>query len=259
MNALLVASGLQHGGPDEARARLERFWKKTSALASRLKPLQTGWALLSTRILSPYEFNPLGLNPLREILEQEVDFAALRRSDLSLLIAATRVRDGQLRIFRNEDVSIDAALASAALPMLHHAIAIDGEFYWDGGYVANPPLIPLATESRVEDLLLVQVLPTTGADQPRTPREINRRLAQMAFTRPLANELDTIAELTRAGGGVLQDGPARKLRRTKLHHIRAEDSVDGLDRLSAREPDWPFLTHLRDAGRVAADRWLAGG
>jgi NTE family protein len=260
INALLLASGLQHGGPPEARERLARFWQRTSRLGGGIdmaKGLGAGLRLLP-RTLSPYQFNPLGLNPLRELLLEEIDFDALGDADIPLLIAATRVRDGDLRIFRNDDLTVDAVLASAALPMVHHAISIDDEWYWDGGYAANPPLIPLAMAARGRDALLVQVVPTSGQDLPRTPREINGRLAQMAFNRPLMQELATIAGLKESGGGALfGDAMSRRLRRLRLHCIKAEDALPGMTQQSALNLDWSFLITLRDAGRSAAERWLA--
>jgi NTE family protein len=260
INALLLASGMQHGGPSEARERLERFWQKASRLAGAIdiaRGFGTGLRLFP-RILSPYHLNPLGLNPLRDLLLEEIDFDTLGDADIPLLIATTRVRDGELRIFRNDDLTVEAALASAALPMVHHAISIDDEWYWDGGYAANPPLIPLAMAARGRDALLVQVVPTSGEDLPRTPREINGRLAQMAFNRPLMQELATIAGLKESGGGALfGDAMSRRLRRLRLHCIKAEDTLPGMTQQSALNLDWSFLTTLRDAGRSAAERWLA--
>jgi NTE family protein len=256
INALLLTSGMQQGGHAEARERLERFWRKTSELAGSLDAAR-GLGFLP-RVFSPYQLNPLGLNPLRELLLEEIDFDRLADADIRLLIATTRVRDGELRIFRNADLSVEAALASAALPMVHHAIEIEDDWYWDGGYAANPPLIPLAMEARGKDVLVVQVVPVNGDELPRTPREINGRLAQMAFNRPLMQELDTIAELKRShGAGMFVDTMSRKLRRLRLSCIRAEDVLDGMTRQSALNLDPAFLATLRDAGRAAAAHWLA--
>lgn len=257
INALLLASGMQHGGPADARERLERFWRKASELAGALDLAKGFGSGLLPRVFSPYQLNPLGLNPLRELLLDEIDFEALGDADIPLLIATTRVRDGKLRIFRNDDLTVDAALASAALPMVHHAIAIDDEWYWDGGYAANPPLIPLAMAARGRDVLVVQIVPTGAAGLPRTSREINGRLAQMAFNRPLMQELETIGELKRSrGGAVFGDAMSRRLRRLRLHCIKAEDTLAGMTGQSALNLDWSFLTMLRDAGRAAADQWL---
>ncbi len=192
---MLLASGLMEGGRAAAKARLERFWKRMSRAAAltpsaALAGLSLG---LMTRALSPYLFNPFNLNPLREALSDEVDFARLRtRSPVRLLIGATRVGDGALRVFSTGEVSVDVVLASACLPLIHHAIEIDGEPYWDGGYSANPPLIPLARASNAAHLLIVQVTPTNAARLPTSPREIAKRLEQIHFNATLNAELEAL-------------------------------------------------------------------
>jgi NTE family protein len=256
INALLLVSGLENGGADDARARLERFWHKASELAASMKRVRSGLAFFPARVLSPYQFNPLGLNPLRDILTEEIDFESIAEADISLLVAATRVRDGQLRIFRNDDLSIEATLASAALPMIHHAIQIDDDWYWDGGYSANPPVIPLAMQARGDKVLVVQVVPMNGENLPRTPKEINGRLAQITFNRSLIMEMEMIAELKRSGGTVLADDISRKLRATHFDCIKAEDSLGSMTKHSGLNLDWKFVTKLRDAGRAAAEGWL---
>src|SRR5690348_10607188 len=152
VNAVVLANGLAQGGPAEARRQLEHLWKRLSRaapLASLGAATATSAALeLSTRVISPYQFNPLGVNMLRDILLADVDFARLRKaSPVRLLIAATRVTDGRLRLFREHEISVEAVLASACLPQLHHAVEIQGEWYWDGAFSANPPSIPRPTTS----------------------------------------------------------------------------------------------------------------
>jgi len=175
VNAVLLASGLAEGGAAEARAKLDRFWRRVSR-AGTLGPFGSFGrsvaesaaraALALTPVVSPYQFNPLGLNPLRDILAEEVDFARLRAAaPVRLLIAATRVRDGSLRLFRNDEITLDVVLASACLPHLHHAIEIEDEWYWDGGFSANPPLRQLVLDSRAHDVLLVQIMPESQEDR----------------------------------------------------------------------------------------------
>ena len=148
VNAVLLADGMARGDRAETRARIERFWRHISTAAI---PFGTGLAVahmidLSSRMASPYQLNPLGINPLRDLLGAEIDFATLRaRSPVRLLVAATNVRNGRLRLFRNHEITVDAVLASACLPFFHHAVEIDGECYWDGAYSANPPLRQLIT------------------------------------------------------------------------------------------------------------------
>jgi NTE family protein len=258
VNAVLLASGLSEGGRTAAQQRLEHFWKRASDTAPRA---QSGPALaMATSVLSPYQLNPFNLNPLKSLLASEIDFDALRaKPSVRLLIGATRVRDGKLHIFREKALTLDAVLASACLPVIHHAVSIDGEAYWDGGYSANPPLIPLISASRASDALIVQIMPTTGAEMPTTSSEIAKRMDQITFNSSLLRDLDALAAMrtlstAETGGSNL----SRKLQKLRLHHIAAETEYPLLSQSSALNLDWPFLLQLRDAGQAAADRWLSG-
>lgn len=256
VNAMLLASGLAEGGRAKAQERLQRFWKHASEAAPRAKG---GVAIdMATRMVSPYQFNPFNLNPLRSLLTDEIDFDALQRKpSLRLLIATTRVRDGKLRIFREKAITRDVILASTCLPLLHHAVSIEGEAYWDGGYASNPPLIPLVTATRALDTLVVQIMPSVGADMPTTSPEIVKRLEQISFNSSLTRDLEALAAMTKLSA---PDGDgsslARKLQRLRLHHIAAETEFPALSQASGLDLDWEFLLALRNAGRIAADRWL---
>src|SRR5215210_4382860 len=168
INAALLASGLAKDGPDGARATLEAFWTKLSRLGilNRLLPSEVLQAASALGVGSPYQFNPLDLNPVRDLLAHEIDFDAIQTSaPVRLLVSATRVSDGALRIFREQDITLDVVLASACVPQLYHAVSINGELHWDGGFAANPPLIELIGASKVSDVLLVQIIPMNGADR----------------------------------------------------------------------------------------------
>ena len=260
INAVLLASGLANGGPEEARASLERFWSSVGHISSKSVFLHPELMVATAGQLSPYQFNPLELNPLRELLAQEVDFEAIRtRSPVRLLISATRVQDGAVRVFRTKAISLDVVLASACLPRLHRAVAIHGEAHWDGGYAANPPVIPLVGASRTSNVLLVQLIPTDHTGVPVTKKEIDRRLGQITLNAPLRKELEAIGMMKKL---VSKEGQPTSLRGRKidslqLHHLSAEDHVEGLSEASVLNTDWSFLTHLRDQGRAAADAWLA--
>ena len=251
VNAVLLASGLADGGRAEAKARLERFWRRMSAAAAFLPSASLAAGLgLVMRAMSPYQLNPFNLNPLREALTAEVDFARLRAaSPLRLLIAATRVRDGKLRIFTEGEASVDAVLASACLPLIHHTVEIDGEPYWDGGYVANPPLLPLVQASRAEHLLMVQVTPTTSDRLPTAPREIAKRLEQIQFNAPLNAELEALKT-------AMIVGATPKLRRLHIGRISAQEEFEGLADESAGDLGRAFLERLRISGRRAVEGWL---
>lgn len=252
VNAVLMAAGLVEDGREGAREKLARFWRKMSQSASflPLSAFPSGFGALA-RAMSPYQFNPFDLNPLRRALEEEVDFDKLRGNcPVKLLISATRVSDGSLRIFRNDDLSVEAVLASACLPMIHRTVEIDGEDYWDGGYVSNPPLIPLVRESEAREVLIVQVTPNRSAGAPVTPREIERRLSQIAFNATLNAEIEALrlAAQLRA---------TKKMSELVIARIAAEDEIEDLGAQSAGNLGWTFLEKLRDAGGQAAETWLA--
>jgi len=258
INAVLLSSGIARKGHEGAREALAEFWEQASRAAPSHTGNPSGLALdLSTRLMSPYQFNPLDFNPLRALLG-EVDFEALRKNPpLRLLIGTTRVSDGRLRIFREHQITQDIVLASACLPMLQHAVTIDGEAYWDGGYAANPPILPLVTASRASDILVVQIIPTEGDELPRTSPEIIRRLNQMTFNNSLLHDLENLSsmmDLAKEEGG--EGRLSRKLRKLNLYRLSAEDTVPDLREMSAFNLDWDFLTRLRDAGRLSAAEWL---
>jgi NTE family protein len=261
MNAVLLASGLLEGGPDAAKRKLARFWRGLSDAGPSRMAVDAA-VELSRFMVSPYLLNPLGLNPLRDLLLAEVDFERLRAErPLRLLIAATRVRDGRLRLFREDEITLEAVLASCCLPRLHHAVEIDGEAYWDGGFSANPPLRQLAMETSAEDILLVQLLPEQGASAvPRNGKEITETLSKLAFREPLLKELEALEDLRTlcSAQKLLPSKQCRKILRLRLHRLAAEDAVPGVASESPLHVDWPLLTRLHAAGAEAASRWLAG-
>src|SRR5512141_1661476 len=139
MNAALVADGWTQGGAGGARAALDAYWRRVSHAAA-FSPLQRSpidrmmgrWTIdtspayvfidLMGRLLSPYDLNPLGLNPLRTILAASIDFDRLAAAPIRLFITATSVRTGRGRIFRNAEITADVLLASACLPTMFQAI-----------------------------------------------------------------------------------------------------------------------------------------
>jgi NTE family protein len=252
VNAVLLASGMAEGGRDGARKRLAQFWERIALSAAFLPTsalLGTGLELV-VRTMSPYQFNPFNVNPLREALAAEVDFEQLReRSEIKLLLAATRVRDGKLRILTNAELTLDAVLASACLPLLHHTVELDGEPFWDGGYAANPPLVPLVRASEAAQILIVQVTPSTSERLPKTTREIAARIEQIQFNATLNSELETL----KLGKMI---GATQKLKRLRIGRISAGEQFDGLAQESAGNVGREFLERLRQSGRAAAEQWL---
>jgi NTE family protein len=257
VNGVLLASGLIEGGREGARATLRRFWTKMTDDASLLSymsmlgfPHSNALGMFG-KAFSPNQVNPFDLNPLRDALKREVDFSTLRdRECARLLVATTRVSDGQLRIFRNHEITADVVLASSCLPMLHRAVEIGGEAFWDGAYAANPPVLQLVHESEAANVLVVQLTPAIDARVPTTSVEIDRRLDQIMFNSSLNTELAAV-ELARS------NHPSPKLLALQLTRIAAETEIAGLVQRSAGDLGRGFVSLLHQSGRRAADKWLA--
>jgi NTE family protein len=269
INAVLLAAGLAEGSREAAREKLSNFWRRLSRTApfvpfgnhAGMQGTASGTLSFWTRLVSPYQYNPFDLNPLRTILNEEVDFERLRsEKTVGLLISATRVSDGRARIFRNDELTVEAVLASASLPLLHHAVTIDNEAYWDGGYSANPPLHELVMASDTPNILIVQITPMQGTATPTTSQEIMRRLDQITFNASLLAQTERLAHHAEIYRGIWgrfsRDG--RKWRRLALHRIIAEEEVEHLSQASASNLDWNFLSDLINHGQRAAEDWLEG-
>jgi NTE family protein len=216
---------------------------------------------LATSLLSPYYLNPFDLNPLRSIVEDLVDFERLRAERaLQLFIAATNLRTGRGRVFRNGDLSSKAVLASACLPQLHQAVEIDGEAYWDGAFASNPPLLPLVQCCRARDLVLVQINPTETDTVPRTAAEIRNRVGEIVFGRPLLEELARLDEAVRRAGPLAWlSSTSRRVARHRLHRIDGSALLAELEPSTKVDPSWLLLEKLARLGRDAADDWLRLG
>mgnify|MGYP002149846524 CR=1 FL=1 len=272
MNAVVCAHGLARGGRAAARAALAEFWYAVGE-AARLTPVQPGpldrllgddslhWSpgfrsfIALTRVLSPYQFNPLNVNPLRDILEAQIDFERLRAPAAPRLwVAATRVRTGTVRLFTNAELSIDAVLASACLPSLHQAVVIDGELYWDGGYSANPPVRVPAESGAANDLLLVLLAPLEREGPFHTAPEILGRASEIAFHATFIQEMQGLAERAAAPIWQRYSDPAA---RRRYHLLAAGPELTELPQPSKLNADRAFLDRLFEAGRSRAEAWLA--
>ncbi len=271
MNAAVLADGWTSGGAEGARSALDNYWQRVSQAAS-FSPLQRSpldvmmgrWALdtspaylamdLMSRVLSPYDLNPLGLNPLRGILSESIDFSRLPSSPIKLFVTATNVRTGRGRIFRNAEITADVLLASACLPTLFQAIEIDGEHYWDGGYAGNPTITPLIRESDAIDTILVQINPRERSEPPRTASDILNRLNEISFNSPLMKELRMIAVLRQVADP--GNGEGARWARMRTHRILTDMLAD-LGASSNLNAEWAFVSMLKEQGRKSADGFLA--
>lgn len=276
MNAACLAQGLMSGGHDGARSALEGFWTAVAASAPFQQrssgeapaiPAAMKMMLQWTEHFSPEQLNPFDLNPLRDILSEQIDFAGLQRSSpIKLFIAATHANSGKLRIFENHELSLEALLASACLPTIHRTIVIDGEPYWDGGYSANPAIFPLYYDCTAADILLVLLTPLHYTETPDSAQEIRQRLRELAFGATFLREMRMFAHLhERTGQSRLPDWLtkwlpagqlAQRIRQVRFHAIPADTLMNELPADSKLAVSLPFFLRLRDNGREHARQWL---
>jgi NTE family protein len=270
MNAAALIDGFCAGGVEGARAAMEGFWRRVAA-AARLSPLQRSpvdillgrWTLdnspafvamdLASRIVSPYDLNPSGSNPLREILMETIDFERLARAPIKLFVTATNVATGRARVFRNADLTADALLASACLPTMFQAVEIDGAAYWDGGYAGNPTITPLVRECASKDTILIQINPIERKGAPRSAIDILNRLNEISFNAPLLKELRMIAMLRQIADPGHSEGAQWASMRM---HVIATEMASQLSASSKLIAEWDFLSMLREEGRRQVELFL---
>jgi NTE family protein len=273
MNGTILAYGYAIGGRAGARAALAEFWRRVSRVAMN-SPLQPSWldrALgnhslhfspafvmldLMSRLFSPYEFNPFNRNPLKEVLEASVDFAVLRRREnpLKLFLSATNVRTGKVKVFERHEIGPMHVLASGCLPFLFQAVEIDGEHYWDGGYMGNPAIFPLIYGCDCKDIVVVHINPLERDEVPRTAMDILNRVNEISFNSSLMREMRAINFVTRLIDGGIIDG--KHLNRVFIHSIFADSVMKKLGASSKLNADWSFLQHLHATGRESAAAWI---
>jgi NTE family protein len=272
MNAIMLADGLTRGGGDEARQRLADFWRAVSvdghlpdlqrSVAERLFPFvprETLWFGAMSRLLSPYDLNPLNINPLKEVIERFVDFEAIRGDrSLELFISATNVHTGELSVFTRAEITPEVVMASAALPLLFRAVEIDGVPYWDGGYSGNPAVTPFLRATATEDVLIVQINPRERRKVPTRTREIMSRVNEINFNAPLLSELRGVAFVNRLiDEGRLPRGLRQgEFRRLRLHRIVMQELPEDVGTRSTLKTDYEYFEMLRKLGQRATRRFL---
>ncbi len=280
MNAVALAYGVSLGGAEGARAKLAEFWREVSRAGELYSPMrafpwerwmyETGAhhrpvqelspAFLMfqamTHLWSPYQLNPLDFNPLRDVLAKVIDFERLKACPRAtrLYLSATNVRTGKLKVFENAALSADAVLASACLPHLFQAVEVDGEHYWDGGFMGNPAIFPLIYRGQSKDVIVVHINPLERKELPRTAAAIFDRMNEISFNSSLMREMRAIAFMTQLIDG--QELDASRHSRMLMHSISDDAEMARLGAATKLNTDWRFLERLRDAGRAAAGAWL---
>jgi NTE family protein len=276
INAVMLADGLARGGPEEARKRLADFWRAASR-DGNLTPMQRtaldrlyslfptegfplqSWFNAWSRTLSPYDFNPLNINPLKELIERFVDFDVIRASASPLLfVSATNVHTGRLRVFSGKDITADAIMASACLPLLFRAVEIDGVPYWDGGYMGNPALFPFFDATESEDVLIVQINPIVRRETPTSTRDILNRINEITFNSPLISEMRAINFVGRLidAGKIPHGTKPGEYRRINVHRIVLDGATKTVNATTRLKNDFDFFRMLFRNGQRAARRFL---
>lgn len=271
INAVVLANGWLKGGREGARQGLADFWNELG--------VQLPWGLLTRRkgdvitlspasrllanwagYFSPSQLNPFDLNPLRDLLNRQIDFERLRtHSPFKLFVGTTQVSTGKLRLFREHELTVDVVLASACLPKIHRTVEIDGEAYWDGGYSANPAVFPLAYDCSARDILLVLLNPLRREGIPHTAEEIEARIVELAFSANFMREMRMFAHAAEFSGTWLRPKGRleRRLQELRFHMIDAS-RLDTLLRSDTKLlAHGPFFDMLHAQGQACADEWLA--
>lgn len=273
MNGVCAVYGLNKGGRNLAKHLLVKFWHRVSETGknSLLQPslmdkmmskgnmdFSPGYRFFSMTAenLSPSQFNPLGFNPLEKILNELVDFEELHRlNPPKLFVCATNVLTCQPKVFGPSEITAKAVMASACLPYMYNAVEINGEYYWDGGYMGNPPLEPLVENTvDTDDILLIQINPFQIKKVPSNIEEIKDRVNEISFNSSLLHEIRQIEfKRTLVEKGITLDGALRK---TYLHSISADHDLSELNLSSKLNTSWDFLMHLKNLGYAACTKWL---
>jgi NTE family protein len=276
ISAVTLADGLARGGPQEARKRLAGIWRAVSSngdlselqrtVTQRLlsfvpyegSPAQAWFDTLS-RFWSPYDFNPLNINPLKAVIERFVDFDALRAcGTLKLFVSATNVFTGRIRVFPCEKITAEVVMASACLPMVFQAVEIDGIPYWDGGYMGNPAIFPFFRTTDTEDVVIVSINPLERDMTPRTQNEIMNRIDEITFNSSLIGEYRAIDFVTRLidQGRLPRGRGAGEYRRINVHRIALDSAFKELTADSKLDSDFAFFELLRNGGQRAGQEFL---
>lgn len=277
VNAAALAYGLHLGGCEKAREVLDALWREISKAGSAFSPVRrspfdyafNGFNLDSslsyqmfdafTRTFSPYQWNLVGFNPLRQILERLIDFESLRQcTATNLYLSATNVRTGKVQVFKTADMSLDVVMASACLPFLFQAVNVGEEHYWDGGYMGNPVLFPFFYEAESQDVIIVHVNPIERDEVPTSASDIMNRVNEISFNSTLMRELRAVAFVQKLiKDDWIKDEYKDRLRDVHIHSIRSDRELADLSIASKFNADWEFLSELKSRGRAVADAWLA--
>jgi NTE family protein len=271
LNAAVMLTGYASSGRKGARNAMSEFWRDISLSGSIFNPFAMAtnslgpafnvesmpgyqWASSFFRSFSPYEFNPLDLNPLRDVVRRHVDEKALQTAKIPLFVTATNIRTGQAKVFTGTTLTLDSLMASTCLPFVFQAVEIDGESYWDGGYTGNPAIFPLIYDSNALDILLIRINPLERPEMPTRNMDILDRLSEITFNASLISEMRAISFVLR----LLREHKidSKRYKSLRMHMIADDVGISPLSVRSKTNTEWAFLEGLFHLGRQAALRWL---
>jgi NTE family protein len=271
VNAVVLADGLARGGRDGARQQLRSFWETMSKAAAKsvIAPSPIDqlnptfglehtpaylWNEMITRVMSPYELNPSDANPLRDLFNATIDFERVRRQKtVKVFLCATNVRTSKVKVFAREELTAEHVLASGCMPIKMRAPEIDGEHYWDGGFMGNPAIFPVIYNCDAPDVVMVHLTPFERTENPTTSPAIIARMQEIIFNSSLMREMRAIAFVTK----LIDEGKMAGGKRMYMHLIDAEDVIRPLSGSSPANGTWKFLSYLFDIGRERANQWLS--
>lgn len=273
VNAVVCAYGLHLGGAKKAKELLETLWRKIALSGSFLfKPgifdkaysngdiyNSPGYMMFNaiSQVMSPYNFNPFNYNPLRDILNELIDFEELHLyNKKKLFICATNVKTNRAKIFTNHDITVESVLASACLPFLFQAVEINGDYYWDGGYMGNPPIFPLIADTSLRDIVLVKINSINIKSVPTTARDIADRVNEISFNSSLINEMKLIHYRNMLIRNGILKVDNKDNREIFVHTISGYDALSQLSYSSKMNTSWEFLQELKQKGRDTAENWI---
>ncbi len=275
MNAAVLAEGFITGGNEGAREALAKFWKMISEAGElyspiKLSPWETlfdvkidqstayGFFDLMSKMYSPYQLNPLNMNPLREVLEKVIHVENIRASKkIKLFLSATNVKTGKIKIFENKDLSIDAIMASACIPSLFQAVNIKDDYFWDGGYMGNPAIFPLIYNSDYRDILIIHINPIYRDAVPESAADILNRMNEISFNSSLMREMRAIDFVSKMlDNGWIKEEFKNNIHRYYMHAIRADIAMQTFSVASKLDVRWSFISRLFEEGRMQGAAWL---
>ncbi len=272
MNAASLLQGYIKNGAQGAREELERFWRLMAEKSQssgmkptpgnmligdysvRGSPLYESMNMLST-FFSPYQLNPFDMNPLRDFVRDFFDFKLMNKAKSpQIFLCATHVKTGKLKLFEGPELKEESLLASACLPTMFKAVEVDGEYYWDGGFIGNPAIYPLIYNTDATDIVVIQLRQAYRAELPTTADAIADRHKEITFNSCLLREMRAIYFVTKLiDKGVITDPSIRRL---NMHLIRNPEVAGQIDMSSALNTDIGFFEYMFKEGRKTGKEWL---